>query len=106
MSWIQRLAENKKALERLEAALGNTLANEDGVIYPSIEDAAEAFVIVYLAYIDADQLSYLSDIVGEKDRFVFKTWTGHVEVNEEEDWFKFTPTQLMDKPTHLAIYAD
>jgi len=103
VSWLQRLAENKKAMERLETLLGNVLQDDDDGTYVTIEDVCEAFAILRLAHADPDRLDELADEYPETIPAFAWVELGHVEVYPELDQFSFIPST--DEPTHLAIHA-
>lgn len=90
--WINNLVANETALSRLESLLDRTLNNEDTSMFPSVEDAAEVFAIVWMAYTSGE---ILDDQVANTElgqRLITNVAIGTAEIDEERDEFRFYAT--------------
>lgn len=103
--WIESLASNEKAVNRLEHLLGHTLNNEDAMIFPSIEDAAEVFAIVWMAYTCSEMLEDQVANVDAGQRMISNVILGATETDEENDKFWFR-VKGGDKPSDLRIETE
>lgn len=107
--WLEELAQDEAAMKRIEHLLDQTLSNDSGMVFPAISDAAEVFVIVWMAYTaGSEYLSELLDVAvenGVPGCTIGRVELGQVFIDEERDEFRFT-SKGVDKPTDLMIEAD